>query len=393
VVTVMVTRISGYEDAGILSVAMSVSATLQTLALFGVRNFQVSDIEYRYSDTTYFNFRTVTSLASVIICCIFCLAAGYNQEQFIAVLLYMLFRIAESVSDVMHGIAQRRGRLDIAGKSLTVKAVLLTVCFFSGYLLSGSLNAGLCAMALSSVASTVLYDYFATRKICEYRVYESIRHSLPLLREVYPLCIYMFLFTSFTSAPKLILDMLLGEEILGIYSSIFAPATLIQAATAYIYNPFATVLAEHLQKKDYRAFSRLLIKISVIMLIISAALMLLAYLLGEFMLVIIFGESIRAHAYLLLPIILVTVLLSFVGFFCMVATVLRDFRSIIVGCAIGFTLSVSLSVVFIRLIEAQGTSVALIISSLITNLVLISFILFRLKKLNQEWQKEKINAE
>ena len=44
-VTVLVTKLGGFGDAGVLSVAMSVSATFQTLAMFGMRNFQVSDIE------------------------------------------------------------------------------------------------------------------------------------------------------------------------------------------------------------------------------------------------------------------------------------------------------------------------------------------------------------
>lgn len=383
VVTVMVTRISGYQDAGILSVAMSVSATLQTIALFGVRNFQVSDIEFKYSDTTYFNFRTVTSIASVAVCVLFCIVADYSSEQFVAVLFYMLFRIAESVSDVMHGIAQKRGRLDVAGKSLAIKALLLTVSFFSAYLLSGSLNVGLGFMAISSALSTIFYDYVTVRKICEFGLYENIKKALPLLREVFPLCIYMFLFAALTSAPKLILEMLKGEEVLGVYSSIFAPATLIQAATAYIYNPFATAFAEHLQTKNYKGFSKLLTKISLIMLVISTVISLLAYLLGEFMLVIIFGESIRAHAYLLLPIIIVTVMLSYVGFFCMISTVLRDFKSIIIGCGVGFALSIALSFVFINRMNAQGTSIALIISAFIAVIILLSFILLKLRRLNR----------
>ena len=43
-ITILVANIGNFEDAGLLSIAMSVSATFQTFALFGIRNYQVSDI-------------------------------------------------------------------------------------------------------------------------------------------------------------------------------------------------------------------------------------------------------------------------------------------------------------------------------------------------------------
>lgn len=48
VIVVLVTRKTGLENAGILSLAMSISATFQTLAFFGMRNYQVSDVKRKY---------------------------------------------------------------------------------------------------------------------------------------------------------------------------------------------------------------------------------------------------------------------------------------------------------------------------------------------------------
>ena len=363
IVTVMVTRISGFEDAGILSGAMSISATIQTVALFGVRNFQVSDVRDEFSNSTYFNLRNITCSASLIICILFSIFGNYSLTQLVAILFYMIFRIAESYTDVLSGIAQRNNRLDIVGVSLAIKGVLVLVCFFGGYYAFSSLNAGLGLMALSSCLSTVLYDYVAVKRLSSFRLTDSFKKSMSLAKKVYPLCIYMFLFTSITSAPKLILESMTANELLGAYSSIFAPATLIQTATGYIYNPFATMFALDFKNNKFKSAVRNIIKIALIMLAIALVTLLGAHFFGEFAFKLVFGEGILEYSYLINPIIISTILLSFLGFLCMVEIVVRDFVGIIVGCGVGAFSAGVLSFIMINRFSAQGTSYAIIIAT------------------------------
>ena len=49
-ITIVVVRLSNYEDAGILSLAMSINNILYAISTFGLRNYQVSDIENKYSN-------------------------------------------------------------------------------------------------------------------------------------------------------------------------------------------------------------------------------------------------------------------------------------------------------------------------------------------------------
>ena len=53
--TILVVRISGYEDAGILSIVISFTNIFYFIALFGVRNFQVTDINHEFTDRDYLN--------------------------------------------------------------------------------------------------------------------------------------------------------------------------------------------------------------------------------------------------------------------------------------------------------------------------------------------------
>ena len=105
-ITIFVANIGDFSDAGLLSIAMSVSATFQTVAMFGIRNFQVSDVENKYSDTCYVTLRSVTCIFSLALCMGFSLISGYRSGQLLAIFLFMLFRLSEksvSAADKRNG--------------------------------------------------------------------------------------------------------------------------------------------------------------------------------------------------------------------------------------------------------------------------------------------------
>ena len=384
IVTIIVTRATGYVDAGILSIAMSLSATFQTIAMFGIRNFQVSDVNSKYSDTTYVNFRTICCSASLISCMAVALIAQYTIGQCVAILLFMLFRLAESYSDVLHGIAQKNNRLDIAGKAFTVKAIISTGLFFAGYFSTMNLNVGLLLMAISSWLTTLFYDFVVIRKISDFRLFEPIKNSLPLFKEAWPLCTYLFLYSGISTMPKLILEKLCDNVLLGAYSSIFAPALLIQAATGYIYAPFATSFAMLRKDNNKRGFIGLMLKLIFAILLIGLFIFIASIFLGEFALSIIFGETIAEYTYLLTPILIATVCMSIFGFLCMLEVIIRDFWGLIASCLIGFSSVVALSFVFIPYMKADGASLALIISTLVAILIMLIHILIKTRKGDNE---------
>lgn len=379
-VTVLVTRLGGLSDAGVLSIAMSVSATFQTLALFGIRNYQVSDVEEKHTDTCYVFFRLLSCAAALLFCMGFSLFAAYRGRTLLAILLFMLFRLTEDLSDVFHGIAQKNGRLDIAGKGFFIKGVGLLAFFLLGYYLSEDLILGLLAMTLFSVASTLLYDLLMTRRVKPFGFYAGTRAWLSLAKETLPLCAYLFFSSAITTTPKLILERTLGGDVLGAYASIFAPALLIQAALSYIYTPFAQVLGKHRQSGDKRAFLSLSGKITGVLAVLTLLMVGAAALLGEPLLTLLFGETIRPYVSLLIPILLSIAAFSLFAFLCMLAVVLRNFRFLLLGCGAGFLLSLLLSRPFILRFGADGASYSLILAALGASLFLFAGVLYSLFK-------------
>ncbi|MBR6765340.1 MAG: lipopolysaccharide biosynthesis protein [Clostridia bacterium] len=362
VITIIVTNINGFYDNGILSLAISVSAIFQTVAMFGIRNFQVSDVDEKYSASTYVGFRGISCIAAIILCPLFTLFLGYDGKQFTAIILYMLFRIAECYSDVLYGIAQKKDRLDINGKGFTVKGIVLLISFYLTYRYTGSLNLAILLMAACSLLTTFCFDLVLVKRLHSFKLYDSLPKCFSLLKETLPLFVYLFLFSTLTAIPKVFLEKMYDETVLGGYSSIFAIALLFQMATTYIYTPFVPTFADAFKKRELKKFYSMLLKVMAVIGILAVIAFLLALTLGDWAFSLVYGEKILEYMYLLEPIILSIVLLSIIGFLYMLQVVVRDFKGLIISNLISFASCVVFTPCMITLMKVNGTSYGLIIA-------------------------------
>lgn len=370
-ITVLVTNLGQFRDAGILSIAMSISATFQTIAMFGIRNYQVSDIDSQYSDTCYVSFRVISCLAAMLGCLGFSLISGYSGEALWATCLFMLFRLAENFSDVLHGIAQKNDRLDIAGKSFAIKGIGILAVFFAGYLLSKKLIVGLLCMAIFSWTTTVFYDILVVRKLSTFGLIEKEKRWLSLAAKTLPLCVYLFFYAALSTIPKLILEKQCGEEILGAYSSIFAPALLISAAAGYFYTPFVTSFTNFYHEGDGKKFWSLFFKITAAIFIFFGVSVLGAIFFGEVALTLLFGEKIGEYIYLLLPIFVSIFVSAYFAFLCTLEIILRDFLWLLISGGVGIISELVLTKIWIVNSGINATSYSYILASGIGIAILI----------------------
>ena len=88
VLQIVVTRMSGNYAAGLLSTAMTVTNITLSVANYGMRSFQISDLEHKYTDRTYLRSRWVTVAAAGVGTAAFAMAVSYSAQQRIAIQLY-----------------------------------------------------------------------------------------------------------------------------------------------------------------------------------------------------------------------------------------------------------------------------------------------------------------
>ena len=373
-ITIFVANIGSFADAGLLSIAMSISATFQTIAMFGIRSFQVSDIENKYSNTCYVTLRIFTCGVAMLFCVAFSLVTGYRSEELLCVFLFMLFRLSENFADVLHGIAQKKNRLDIAGKSYTIKGIGCLAVFLIAFKLSSSLSLSLLFMALVSWLFTAVYDITIVKRLDDFKLLSASEKWLSLAQNTLPLCIYLFLNIAISTIPKLILEQQSGNEMLGIYSSIFAPALLIASAASYLYTPFVPYFAEAYSKKDTASFTKMFLKITAAIAAVAAVTLVAATFLGDFALKILFGEKILAYSYLLIPILISIFASAMFTFLCTVCVVLRDFVGLLVACSAGILSELLITKKWIELSGVNATSYGYIVASCVG----ASILLFRM---------------
>ena len=371
--TIIIVHLSGYEDAGILSLAMSLTNMFYCIAIYGIRNYQVSDIKEKYTSDIYVTTRILTSGVAFFCCLIFVAVNGYPGKTFAAIIVYMVFKLSEAMVDVFHGIDQRLFRMDIIGKSFILRAVATFLAFTAGIYFTKSLVLAIIMMAVTAHLSVLFYDVPRSCNLEKFRINCSKVPIINLLAECFPLVIYLFLSTTIGTIPRYFLEQFWGSEILGIYASIATPAVIVQVAASYLFNPFVTVFAEKYYSKDFNGFMQLFKKCMIGIILLSVVCLAGAKIFGDFGLKLLFGKSILEYSYLLIPVIICTILTALTWFLCTLLTVMHAFKGLLISNILAVGVCAVLSVVLIPKCIMDGVNYAMIGSLSMGCLALLIF--------------------
>lgn len=379
IISIFVVRFSGVEDAGNLTLAMSVNNIFYSIAMQGIRNFQVSDTNEKYKDHTYVYNRILSCILSFGICLLYCGIIQYSSEQKICIIAYCLFKMSEALYDVYAGICQKNWRMDYIGKSWMIKGIVTLGAFVGFYLISGNLLWAILGMAISSYIVVGVYDVPKTHSLSQIRISLKDKDCLKLTIECFPLLCYLILSTIVPTIPRIFMERILGNYALGIYGSIATPTAIVQMGASYIFNPFLTLFAEQYNSGKIVQFRNTMKKCILTISCFSVIALIGGKILGKWGLNLIYGSEVAEYVSLLLPLILCTILTSLVWFLCALLTVVREFKGLIISNLIVVILSGISSIFCLKIFGMQGASIALGIS---LGVEILFLWLFLKKKLN-----------
>ena len=157
-ITIVVVRLSsGYEDAGLLSLAMSVVGIFGTFANYKMGTYQISDISRENTLGEYMGFRCLTLAGSFVACMAYAwlTCASY---ALITVALFYCFKAVGLIIDILHGEDQINRRMDYIGKSFMLQGVSTLAAFTVVYVLTQDLNIAIVAMLVAAIGVLVLFD-------------------------------------------------------------------------------------------------------------------------------------------------------------------------------------------------------------------------------------------
>lgn len=371
--SVLIVRISGFADAGILSLAMNVTAAPAIVGLFNIRSYQVSDIEECYSEQVYLKSRIYTSVLAYLICIGVILINGYSIKKAAVILTFMFFKMAEAFADVYYGIDQKRERMDYAGISLSVRGIGALTIFCGVFYLAKSLLISIAAMTIFSFGVIFFYDRKVTR--VEKREEEDMGALVKsLLVTCFPLAVVAFLNNLSLSIPKLFLERYFGEEVMGIYSSVSSPTIVIQLAATTLFAPLVPLLTAEYNQRNKRQFMKILKQFVLLMAVITVCCLIGGKLLAHWGLVLLFGKEIEPYVGLFIPVVIVAILIAINASLFSICTLIREIKTqYLIGVA-GIVGAFVLSVTVVRFYSMTGVNWAMIGTLLIQIFIQLTLI-------------------
>lgn len=379
-----VTKFLGFANAGIFSLCLSIGNVVLAASLYGVRNYQVSDVKKIFSDKAYVVARYFSCVFGIIGTVVFLWTRSYSLYTTLCIIAFVMYKISDAFVDVYHGIIQRSMRMDIIGKSFFLRGIATTALFFVCMFVTKNLFWSILVLSLSSYIFIYIYDHRRVDDFYEKKSTYTRQDIIRLLIECLPLAIYAFLTNLVASVPRIFLESIKGEEQLGIYASVAIPAFIIQVLANFVFAPMATVFAKQIEDKDFLVFYKLLLKTVIYIVVLSGLVILGGNILAEWGLVLLFGEMIRPYVYLFLPILFVSFFTAIAWLLALILTVIRDFKGLIISTVIALVLCLSGSAASIRHFGLNGASL-IFMACLIVQIISMSiFMFFKINKLKHQ---------
>lgn len=327
---VFVSRILGLEESGILSIAFANANLFANIGRYGVRNFQVTDTENRYSFSEYMGLRVLTSIIMVITFTIYLLYTGitrdYTTEKLVIILALCLSKLLDSFEDVYYGYLQNIDRLDIGAKILTLRLLVVYISF----VLILVFNKDLIIAITGSTILSALVVIISLRSIKQDGFCPSWSFSLinkenikQILKSCFPLFLGTFLAFYIGNAPKYAIDSLMDEETQACFAFISMPVFVINLLNSFVFQPILNKLAVEWNTKKYKEFIHNFILENIIILVITVVVVIGGKLIGIWALEIIYNTPLKIYENEFIYLLVGGGFLAYSGFYVSILTVMR----------------------------------------------------------------------
>lgn len=316
IMLMVLTRVCDVVQAGIFTIAYANANLFLNLGKYGMRNFQVSDIDERFPFAAYARSRIVTCVAMMLAGTAYTLysaaTVGYAPEKTLVILVMILFKVVDAAEDVFNGNYQQHGRLDVAAKVMTARLASTIVLFAGGIVATQSLLAGLTVATVYTIAffaGEVAWAWVRYRlpvldqpsAAATERPDEQViprlqkRPTLSLLKECFPVFLALFLLFYIGNAPKYAIDAVMDDASQAYYGYIAMPVFVVGLLATFIYNPIIVSLTRDWAEGRRDAFVRRFLVQCLLILGITAVCVAGAWLLGVPVLNILYNAELAPY--------------------------------------------------------------------------------------------------
>lgn len=361
IMLIVITRTNGLYDAGVFSIAYAIANLTLTLGQYGMRSYQVTDVNENYSINDYFTSRIITCFAMVIAGIGYplygILILDYSIDKFIVVILVCLWKAIDALEDVFHGWFQQQNRLDVASKALCIRLAIGILVYIVLILLFKDLIIATLACTCVSYVVFFLLNHFAVHEFGKVNIHFDFLRLKKLLLVCFPLCAGAFFSIYIANAPKYVIDANMTDEMQAYFNFIFMPVFVITMLSGFIYAPIITQLAKALNNKDNKKFNKIIYSqcISIVLIVFIA--IIVAYFIGIPVLSWLYATDLDNYKFELCILMLGGGFSAFSGFFSIVVTSMHAQHLLLIGYLVVATLAKLLSSFFVTKYEILGAVV------------------------------------
>ena len=358
VLLLVVKRAGGDFAGGVFVILYTVPQMLYALSAYSMREFQVSDVtgEYRFRD--YYTSRLITSFVMIAACLGYGLVRGLTPYRMTVLGLLALYRVTESIEDVYHGEFQKRGRLDAAALSQTLRVTVSTIVFCVIYGLGKDLISASAGMTVSAILVFIVCNHTILRRFPDVRRGLAADRVWRLLFVCFPLFLGAILYNYLVNAPKYSIDRILGEEAQTIFNILFLPVFVTNAVCLPIAKPMVKQMGIWWNEKDIGSFVKAAVRQGLIIIGINLVIIAGGYLLGCPVLGWIYGADLTAYPKTLAVFLCFGGIAALAAYLAIVLTVMRKQWCVITGYAVGYAVSLFATDRLVRSHEIPGAGYA-----------------------------------
>lgn len=365
IMLMILTRTLGLLDAGVFTIAYANANLFLTIGKYGMRNFQVSDVKGQFDFEVYKKSRLITSILMMVVSGIYVVYAGnkngYTLQKSMIIIWMCIFKMVDAVEDVYHGFLQQKGRLDIAGKAMTIRLVITITVFAITVTISNDL---LFALIISTVATMALMIYLTQ---CSYKTVRVGEHKnggsnvWKLLRLSFPLFLGSFLAFYIGNAPKYAIDSILSDELQACYGFIAMPVFVIGLLNNFIFNPMIHKLSVIWEQRKMGQFYRIVAEQIGVIVGITIVCIAGGGLVGTPVLSVLYNTDLTPYKMELIILLLGGGFLALSGFLVTVITIIRFQKYIVAGYGIVAFFAFYLSPAFVKQYAIMGAAMLYLI--------------------------------
>lgn len=313
VLTIIITRISGYEVFGWYTFAVSFTNVFGYISRFGMHSFQVADVKREFDENQYYSSRIISSLFSILFFLIVIAYEKYEHDITICCFMMMIYKTLESFNDVFMGEMQRRDIYKKIAISYSIKSFITLAVFTILLLLKFPVYFCILGMSVSFLFIMILYD-------CrELAVFETFRIKTDgigvLFIKCLPLALSMILDSLILFIPKHSIETVIGSEQLGYYGTVTIVIVVLSTLGSSIWSSLIAFYSRSFIDNDRKTVIGLTLKIYLFFLIISVFLFSIGRMIAPFFYSLLFGNKITDYMFLLPSVIANSLLLLFNSFY------------------------------------------------------------------------------